>query len=223
MYNSVIFSTASVSEWYAFAVIDSFLTGAPYSVGSTGPSYGLINEYDPNIVAAKLGRLRNLTSLTRLDNEACVAAYAANIVSTWSDLLLVSTLQNTNNSYLNLATQWQDPDLQVSGLCSLTPSPEQSCMDTGKPDPDNWALRGPDEPMVSYCMATEAAQHCKVQLSVPLMIAIIFCNIVKMICMWVIVCNDAHALVTVGDAIASFLDFPGQYSCMLHPKYYFSF
>ena len=62
---------------------------------------------------------------------------------------------------------------------------------------------------IDYCLSKPVVEHCKLQLSVAVMIVIIICNIFKTVCMITILWKqDPKPLVTLGDAIASFLDRP---------------
>jgi len=64
---------------------------------------------------------------------------------------------------------------------------------------------------VQYCFSQQVAEHCKLQFSSAIMIFVILCNFVKLVCMaWIARKRDSEPLITVGDAIASFLDDPDQ-------------
>ena len=65
---------------------------------------------------------------------------------------------------------------------------------------------------ISYCLAEKARQHCRISFSMRLMSGVIACNILKIICMGYMVWRlDTCPLVTLGDALASFLERPGEY------------
>lgn len=101
MYNSVIISSTSTTHWMAVAVTSNFLTAAPFHEDE-----GI--GYDDSM-APRLGSLRNSTSLVRLENDKCIAAYDKTIISAWSDVLLISTQPSSNNSIIRAA-----PDYFVS-------------------------------------------------------------------------------------------------------------
>ena len=203
LYNSVVFSSISVSEYRVFGVTSDFLTGAAFDHGDT---------INPEI-RGRLSVLQNASALTRLENEACVATFSQSLVSEWSDLLLVSNQKSTNNSYLDIAS--------VKGNSRYDEGSRTLCLVTGqcgdqqsRPDPGHWALQSG---LVDHCMALKAQQHCRLQISMSLLIAIIACNAVKIFCMAFIVWKlDPYPLVTLGDAIASFLESPGSYSSALN-------
>ena len=206
----MIFSSLSFSEYEVFGVSSDFLAGGGYKVD-------LVGKYSYNShVRDKLSQLQNSTSFIRLENEACIAAYTTSLVSEWGNVLLVSNLTGTNNSFLN---SW-------AGLGKTLPGPGGSifCVATQqctgpKPVSENWLLENRvsnteafSNP-VDHCMATRAQQHCKMRFSMSLMIAIIACNVIKVVCMAVIFWRmDPYPLVTIGDAIASFLNSPGRHS-----------
>ena len=210
MYNSVIFSSTSMSEWQGFAVTSDFLSGAPFSVNGTDRAS---NPLIPvGALTDRLGKLRNSTTLFYLDNKDCIAAYSEQIVSAWGDVLVFSAQPSTNNSFLNLMTPGPYSSDESTGgdLCDLGSGGSCNNDGPGAPNPDNWVLSAPGSPQVSHCMAEKASQHCKMRFSVPLMVAVIACNVAKVFCMGIIVWKlDPHPLVTLGDAIASFLDAPG--------------
>ena len=205
-YNSVIFSSTSFSEWQGFAVTNDFLTGSPFRVKNRCLPVKAITE--------TLGRLQNSTSLTRLENTDCVAIYNSQLVSEWSDVLVISTQQSRGNSFLNLTASFT-PVLEHNptnyNLCLLTPD---HCDHTdGTLNPESWTLPSVGSPLVSHCMAEKASQHCKMRFSMYLMTAVLACNLVKVTCMALMIWKmDPYPLVTIGDAIASFLDSPGTYS-----------
>lgn len=173
---------------------------------------------DRDLIQSTLGQLQNSTSLVRLANDACIATYSANLVSEWGDVLLVSNQKSINNSFLGSWTQSLGASRSaVSPLCELT---TQCSSNSATPVPTKWILYNrtgyPNAAnvLVDHCMATKAHQIYRLRFSIVLMTTIVACNIVKVICMAVIVWK-LDPLVTVGDAIASFLDSPGSYRLAL--------
>lgn len=200
LYNSVVFSSTSISDWQAFGVTSDFLAGAPFNVSTDTDLY----NYEPvNDTIARLNKLQTSTSLVRLENQACIATYTADIVSAWGDLLMVTIQPSTNNSYLQV---------QGANFCLLASS-SSDCGDAG-PNAGSWALHNASDSSmsskVSHCMAAKAQEHCKIRFNTSFVVAVIVCNLIKAICMGIIVWRlDPSPLVTTGDAIASFLDAPG--------------
>ena len=224
MYNSAIFSTISAQAYFYFTVDVDFLTGSSFDLENASrwtasPGRQFIN-IDKNALIGSLNYLyHNVSSLTKLDNAACIKAYGNDYVSSYSDLLLVSSMKNAINSFLF----WDST------------SPPVIDSSYGKPDTYNWICSGiPDvwedeykyfcdlnkalakadewivgKKPIDYCLSRKTEERCKLQFSLIIMVFVIACNLVKMICMIVTIWKERVAtLVTLGDAISSFLDDP---------------
>ena len=90
----------------------------------------------------------------------------------------------------------------TSGTKSLT-----TC-DVGNIDPKNWTIADAEfKPYpVQYCYSRPVAERCKLQFSLAIMSIVIVCNLVKMMCMLLMLLHQrSKPLVTLGDAIESFL------------------
>ncbi|KAL4915394.1 hypothetical protein BDW62DRAFT_125090 [Aspergillus aurantiobrunneus] len=62
---------------------------------------------------------------------------------------------------------------------------------------------------ISGCMINDADQHCQLYFSLPICLAVITCNIVKVFCMYMTARTDhREVFLTIGDALSSFLDNP---------------
>ena len=206
LYNSAVFSTQSSNQYDVFLVSSEFANGAPFS----DRPYSKYSEVDKTKVLE--GYQKNLTSLERLEKKTCVEVYTAPIISSHSDLLLVSTYSNATNSLLDYEhqvsqlfvpkinyTQWSDFHNNNSYPICSQPA---SCLDSfiNVSDGQHW---------LQYCLSVPAEEHCKLQFSLAIMIVVIICNLIKTVCMSTIAWKqDPEPLVTLGDAIASFLDRP---------------
>ena len=203
MYNSVIFSSTSLTEPLVFVVTDGFLTGAPYAFPTT--DYFATNG---DRVVDRLQRLRNSTTTSFLDAKACSKAYGSTmLISEWGDALAVTTPHSTNNSLLWTCIS----ELYQKPICS-GPRDDVTCQG-GTMTYQNIDQVGPTHfnISISHCLAEQAHQRCRIRFSTGLMSGVIACNILKIICMGYMVWRlDPRPLVTVGDALASFLQSPGQ-------------
>lgn len=218
LYNSAVFSSLCTRQYNVFLVSSEFLDGAPFNAPLM---------YDWNAANILQDYQNNQTSLLKLENKACVEVYTAPIISANSDLVLVSTYSDSNNSLLYCETS-QDSQLvegsyQRSGLCSLPVL--RNCDPSGViANGHNWSIDVSDTDMttystspgsqvnetsIQYCLSKGVEEHCKLQFSLAIMIVVIICNLIKTICMSIIAWKqDPEPLVTLGDAIASFLDRP---------------
>ena len=69
-----------------------------------------------------------------------------------------------------------------------------------------WVLNGTT---VSYCLSQTQEEHCKLQFSVQILVAVIVCNAIKCVAMFCVAWRQRETtFVTFGDAIASWLDNP---------------
>ena len=64
---------------------------------------------------------------------------------------------------------------------------------------------------IDYCLSKPIMDHCRLELSVTLLLVIVTCNVIKAASLLAtLLLADFHPFITVGDAIASFLSFPDQ-------------
>ena len=62
---------------------------------------------------------------------------------------------------------------------------------------------------ISGCMTNDADQHCQLYFSLPICLTVIACNVIKVFWMYMAARTDhREVLLTVGDALSSFLDKP---------------
>ena len=203
LYNSAVFSTSCSYQYISFLVSSEFLNGAPFS----DPYGDSTNIFLEGLEVYQ----KNQTSLERLDVKTCLEVYTAQIISSHSDVLLVSIYSNSTNSLLEY-----EPNNRGGIHGNDDPSDEDGpesinileCSEvnpcylafTKLSDPRNW---------LEYCLSVPAEEHCKLQFSLTIMIVVIVCNLIKTVCMSTIAWKqDPEPLVTLGDAIASFMDRP---------------
>lgn len=214
LYNSAIFSSLGTRQFNIFLVSEDFLDGGAFDL-SGGPGLHHPNLTDPSIVES----YQKQTSLARLENKACVETYSATTISSYSDLLLVCDyLSPDDNSLISFDSSQRSPlvsDGHYNGVfCSM--STFDVCTPSNiKVNPENWIIdvnpeQLPKNPTaIQYCLGHPVEERCKLQFSLAILIVVIVCNLMETICMCVIVRKrDPEPLVTLGDAIASFLDRP---------------
>ncbi|KAL8701122.1 MAG: hypothetical protein Q9201_005087 [Fulgogasparrea decipioides] len=105
---------------------------------------------------------------------------------------------------------WQYPSYQWS--CSAQFN--KTCMvDSNQhyiDHPLDWTPYG--QP-VQYCLSEDVHEQCQLNFSVPFAVIVVLSNLAKVLCMLLTVWHyDASALITMGDAIQSFLDRPDPYT-----------
>lgn len=64
---------------------------------------------------------------------------------------------------------------------------------------------------VEHCLSQKVEDRCRLQFAVPIMIAVLSCNFVKLLCMVLTIwkCREPN-FVPLGDALCSFLEDPDQ-------------
>lgn len=221
MYNSAVFSTISAQQYYIFTVDSDFLSASSFDSEKIKlkDDGGFDTDTDP--VSSLRWLQGNISSLTRLKNAACIKAYGNDYVSSYGDLLLVSSTKNVTSSLIpcDFSTPpfgWTEPHA-YEWICSDYGN--KICeLDKAAAKANEWIV---ESQPIDYCLARKIEEHCKLQFSLIIMIIVILCNIVKMICMIVTVWMERVAtFVTLGDAVSSFLDDPDSFTadCCLADK-----
>jgi hypothetical protein len=157
--------------------------------------------------------------LQRLSVQECIDAYATSFQSKYGSLVLISDNFNAVNSSENRVYSQEvpssDQDIEIDpyrwicaerrGIvleqpCSYYLSDIRNRVD--------WAVYGYT---VDYCLADIEGEKCTVEFSLPLAIAVIGANFVKaVLIVLATILLRGVPLLTVGDAIASFLRSPDQ-------------
>ena len=72
----------------------------------------------------------------------------------------------------------------------------------------SWEVSGHE---IDYCMVEKVEEKCQLRFSLAIMLIVIFANIIKATVMFITIWKfQTPTLVTIGDAIASFLDNPDE-------------
>ena len=172
--------------------------------------------------------VQNESIWQRMENKDCIRKYGQQFVSTHGDLLIVSPALNDSFSLKFMDTAY--PKTANGGgpsynwMCDLYPEAqyginnEQCRLNVVLQHPTDWAIRSNREDRttgmwqpdpVDYCLSLRVEEHCRLQFSLALLILVVVCNFCKAACMILMVYrHDSKPLVTLGDAISSFLDEP---------------
>lgn len=159
-----------------------------------------------NLALTLQHNILNTANFERMDTVECANAYAQQYVSKWGDLLILENI--TRLSYT--ADAGQTPNLYTSGLPTVYPSyawqyPGGSDCESLRP-PNEWK---PFDGIAIECWAEEIAESCTLNFSLTLGLIVLACNATKFVCMAMTIWRHRKpALITIGDAIQSFLDRP---------------
>ena len=216
VYNSAIFTSLSAREYNAFLVSGDFLKGAPFEIRI---SYS-VGQYTPDDHEDQLKKLEPIahilqdgqSTLLKLANKDCIWTYAADFVSSHGNVLAISDDVSAISS-APPGSDWNYTFIwvlgpQVQGAPDDQPwfCGDEPCNTKNTTKAGTWQLNGFK---VDYCLSQKVEEHCKLQFSGAILVVVIVCNFCKMTIMGYIAWKrPSEPLVTVGDAIASFLDHP---------------
>ncbi|KAI4193318.1 MAG: hypothetical protein LQ350_008378 [Teloschistes chrysophthalmus] len=227
LYNSVIIPSKSTQEYSAYVASTDLLTGN--GINWTAP-VGRFHKYGYSIKGASLisydrpnlNRFRNISSTwKKLDNDDCIKTYAQTYIQGHGDVVMITPALNSSVPMLSVTSVGIFSTAGNSGwdwMCSHYRALECTQEDL-RETPSRWTLNDTlylsstflysEEYPVQYCLSEPVQERCAMQLSVIIMIVVILCNAVKVLCMFLTLWHQRSApLVTIGDAIQSFLQEP---------------
>ena len=219
LYNSAVFSTLCTRKYDSYVLSSDFVNGAPFNLTTAYlATYAIGSSTVDESFESALGQLetyqKDPNMLIRLDNQQCIKVYSNSINSANADLLLMTSTANSTNS----AILYQ-PDVEstlavrsASWICQVDPGDATGCDNGYQPNATNWTLHITGDGItvqVQYCLSQPVQEHCRLQFSLAIMIIVILCNVIKAVCMGLVVWRKGpEPLVTLGDAISSFIERP---------------
>ncbi|KAL9089010.1 MAG: hypothetical protein Q9159_002813 [Coniocarpon cinnabarinum] len=172
----------------------------------------------------------NLTFLTWQD---CITQFSTDLQSKFSAVLLVmKDNPSTTNSFWSSFPYYPPGSLQGEGpslkAYAWVCNGAEICVPQQIRDSGTWNLSRISEGFnsdyegqsetIDHCLARSVQQACSVDVSINLMVAVIVCNIIKLCCFLHCLSIKEHKpLITVGDAICSFLAKSDPHSVGLGP------
>ncbi|KAI2467522.1 hypothetical protein F4781DRAFT_307057 [Annulohypoxylon bovei var. microspora] len=185
IYNAVIFTTRNIVNYDVLFVTQSFLNHAPFS-NDTKINEGGLSDLDIiglQDAASQAGGMTDMTTTT------CLQEFSGIFQPSFDAVLLITDSTSTNSSLI-----WtSESGTQLTTFAS-----------------NNNDITAPDGSKVQNCLArTSTPQTCSVNLSGPILGIAVLLNLATLISMAVILARSSFApLVTLGDAIRSFLRHP---------------
>ena len=210
LYNSAVFKTLDANTYSQVLANEEFLRIGNFSTNGLqgepkAAAYDVLDHYN-----------KNSTSFVRLENADCIAAYGTAFVSGHNDLITITAAQPNNAGNVTVFDGHQPQysfnsgsNLPYGWICEDTSDSYYYC-DTAaaKKNATNWTMKGYK---IDYCLAEVLPSHCKLEFSVHILTAVILMNFVKSASMFLTMWKQRDpTLVTVGDAISSFLDNPDE-------------
>ncbi|KAH7310628.1 hypothetical protein B0I35DRAFT_439442 [Stachybotrys elegans] len=232
VYNSVVFRGQALVVYQAELVTEDFVRGGWYN------NTGMLSSWRVNrpSIIKQMQASAIAGNLTRLENAECLDVYADRELPTrWKNVLVVTSLKfnsslidtrpamNFNiDSYSGTAGEggicFAD-DGYVNDQCEIRDvngTKEWSIINKELCDQDLCHESGPAP--VLYCLAEPFAPLCTVEINLTLLGIVIAFNVVKICCLiTTVLAVRFQPLSTIGDAIASFLDFPDHTTANMGP------
>ena len=191
LYNSAVFDTLTGNEF------DFYVGSKEVNTWSTDSENSNFLDF-----AQKAQR----DELERLDPVACIQAYTPEFVSDRRDFALI-----LNTSFTPAPTgsnsNWLCSDPKFPLDC--TPSAVINYINNGGTWYHVGSAAGDPNGAIEYCLSERVQERCQLQFSITIMVIVIIANFLKLLCMlYTVRSHSVPTLVTVGDAIASFLQDP---------------
>ncbi|KAK5050551.1 hypothetical protein LTR84_003832 [Exophiala bonariae] len=227
LYNSAFYKSLATNDYDIFVVQQGFLDGGRFDTEGIVVQKGSL---DPTIIQQGLtipGRYE------RLENADCIKAYATDINSDRRNVVLVSTnstpdittLLHVEHYSFGLSVGPRGLYKPYGWICDDIDLPDDLAVKlgltfTGYETPinvcDKLAPRIANEIAnqwtfktfpVAFCMSEIVPETCSYSGNVPIVSVVIICNAIKVgVMLFVALCLRDDPLITIGDAIESFLN-----------------
>ena len=176
-------------------------------------------------------------SFERLENAECIQAYRGD-VSTWSNVIMIANSENLAGSsvykvfdvtpFSSSKCAWQC----CGNVGQQSKQPESCDIGVLLKHANEWNItidrlerygQMPSYISIDHCLAlpTPSSAYCTINLSCGFLAVVIFCNLIKAICLASTLKMKFRPLTTVGDAVTSFLEYPDSHtsgSCLISAR-----
>lgn len=227
----MIYSSSYTSDWMAAAVTEDFLIGGAWNQTIANEFFNnaanaQYNNNTPQHFPEILSEMQNsISSLIKLSNDECQSAYGtAKLQSPYLNVLLVTNF-TSSDSFIDVLAHYPDWETNHMPWFNMTSAEHSLIYGPGclghwyYSHGSNWSLpvcncseNTCERAFVQECLAQPTEKfdaECTVSITLTLLIAVIVCNAVKAICLLcTLMATSFHPLVTVGDAVASFMQRP---------------
>lgn len=220
-YNSIFYSALATNNYNVLYINENFVNGAEYDK----------QKFPDNAECNVTGIQRNATGFGRLSNQECIALYSKDFVEDRRNVLVVvknpptnegSLLNITSNEFPRKITTEYDAFAWICDSPELANQTDTCCANEfgfipcSKMAPklleraDQWETGGFE---VDYCLSEKVESQCHLHFSLFLMAGVLGFNILKVIGISYVAFRLGEApLVTVGDAVESFIRYPDRTS-----------
>jgi len=221
-FNSAVFTTLYAHTYDVYTVKQNFVRSdalSNYSPSNLTALNGVLNVTDIHLKAYN-------NTLTKLSKSDCIEKFDQAFQTDYNLLLLVlntSIAESPDSTTVVKNLNVQPPNAQpgVLGCPAEADSIAWICQDMNpdycntfctsllsqlESNATNWATFGQ---IIDHCLVNKAPDHCMLNFSVPIMAIVIFVNVIKAAMMCIVgLLLKSVPIITLGDAIASFLTRP---------------
>ncbi|KAK4208548.1 hypothetical protein QBC37DRAFT_325535 [Rhypophila decipiens] len=208
LFNSAIFVNLTANEYTVALVTNDFVKGARFSVPEN-----VASEMAPILVAMQ----QNLSTprYERLESVDCIKAYKVDFLSDRRNVAVVAVQTDEEPSPFLGYMKWTYNKIQNSWVCGgnitdegrIAPEDIDDYDCTAEDALESLPIAFGDYEM-DYCLSERVRHGCHLQFSLPIMLIVICCNTAKAVAIAIMLSKKEITLLTLGDAIASFLDRP---------------
>ncbi|KAF2726781.1 hypothetical protein EJ04DRAFT_452677, partial [Polyplosphaeria fusca] len=212
-YNSAVFTTLSANSYLVYVTNEPWLSSANLTV-PVSEGYG---PYPSELVDIHLWKAHEAGELERLEPSERIDAYTHSFISTRSNLLVITS--NPSNSFETgkIFNFTSGGDITITGSQdsgNLDPCEEYEFYDVDalgiRQNPSSWTL---NNRTVDYCLSEKTAEHCKLRLNATMAAIVIITTLLKALLITTTYLTlKPPLLLTVGDAITSFLSRPDPFT-----------
>ncbi|KAM7207248.1 hypothetical protein V8F20_002310 [Naviculisporaceae sp. PSN 640] len=226
-YNSVVFSSSSVSEYQAWYATEDYLSLLDSTSLDNATFYGNDGDWFPwwNSTSPHLNRAYKQGRLTRLSVEECIDGYTKPMQSNWNDLFVVldgpsparglignadinqgtATCSNLAETFQWVCEGFGDERIAMGNKDCQVPC-EDRLPSIRASSSASWTF---EERKALYCLSMKGQERCKIRASSALLWLVAGTSLVKAVLfsIFAIRVRDERIL-TVGDAISTFLEHP---------------
>jgi hypothetical protein len=215
-YNSVVIASVEQRSYHVFFATENVLR--PGSTSST--LYEIAENLETpyflwdSRAATSMKVLAETGKLDRLETGSCIAAYATDYQFAHGNLMVVSKNTDTIPKKVHIE-ETTNPNWMCGDIGNNTHRLDCTAARARKLNPTAWRPFGRD---VNYCLSEPVVQKCKLQYLTNLGGVIVAFNFIKLLVLLVAFIDSNRAnspLLTIGDAIASFLETPDETTRLL--------
>ena len=216
LYNSAVYESLTANEYDLYTGVEPISAWTPSALENIAP--------DVANSLMTLAQLARTNQLDRLDPTACIQTYGRNFVSDHSDLVLIVSNQSSLIQYRESELPLSTPYNWICSAPEFRPEHDRTPCDLNPvlANLDRWTYSTTtiiytnssngsslSNAPIRYCLSQKVEEHCQLQFSVSIMAFVIIANFLKICCMvYTLWSLRTPTLVTLGDAISSFLQEP---------------